>query len=195
MQNDIEKILIDRNAISDRLDELAEAIVDDLSQLEGEPPTEITLVPILTGSIIFVADLIRRLPIKMQIRLMSVTSYTGTATSTQGAKVEAALTKIPESLEGLHVLVIDDILDSGNTLREVTDILQARNPASYRTCVLLRKQRPEAMAFPIDFVAFDIPDEFVVGFGLDYDDYYRNLPDIVTLKPEVISPPPPPPPA
>jgi len=195
MQDDIDLVLIHRDAIGRRLDELAQTIAADLKAEtdrdaqgdSGGEPGEITLVPILTGSIIFLADLIRRLPIPMQIRVMSVTSYPGTATSSQGASIEAALTKLPEDLSKNHVLIIDDILDSGNTLRVVKKTIEERNPASLRTCVLLRKTIPSAMSFDVDYVAFDIPDEFVVGYGLDYNDYYRNLPDIVTLKKHVYS--------
>ncbi len=200
MEQDIEKVLVPRQHIASRLDELAEMIIADLNREAARVTSggaasggaasgglEITLVPILTGSIIFVSDLIRRLPIRMQIRVMSVTSYPGKSTASRGASVEAALTRIPESLAGRHVLVIDDILDSGNTLRACLGLLRERNPASLKSCVLLRKQRPEAMSFPVDYVAFDIPDEFVVGYGLDFDDYYRNLPEIVTLKPDVVA--------
>ncbi len=185
MQDDIDHVLIDRHAISKRLDELAKTIAADLLAETKEGPGEITLVPILTGGIIFLADLIRRLPIPMQIRVMSVTSYPGTATTSRGASIEAQLTKLPEDLSNNHVVVIDDILDSGNTLRLVKEVIQKRNPISLRTCVLLRKKIPSAMSFHVDYAAFDIPDEFVVGYGLDYNDYYRNLPDIVTLKKHV----------
>ncbi|GAB4189181.1 MAG: hypoxanthine phosphoribosyltransferase [Phycisphaeraceae bacterium] len=185
MQDDIEHVLIDRDTIQRRIDELAVTIAKDLEAETADGPGEITLVPILTGSIIFLADLIRRLPIPMQIRVMTVTSYPGTATTSQGASIEASLTKLPEDLSNNHVLVIDDILDSGNTLRQVRQTIEKRNPISLRTCVLLRKQIPSAMSFPVDYVAFDIPNEFVVGYGLDYNDYYRNLPDIVTLKQHV----------
>ncbi len=190
MQGDIEKVLLDRHTIGKRIDQLAAQIIEDHDELEnpggnGDGGTEITLIPILTGSIIFVSDLIRRLPLRMQISLISVTSYPGTATQSHGATVEAALTKLPESLEGRHALILDDILDSGRTLNLVSNLVRERQPASLKTCVLLRKQRPEALQTPVDYVAFDIPDEFVVGYGLDYDDYYRNLPDIVTLRREV----------
>lgn len=188
MQADIEKVLIDRAAIAKRVRELAQQITRDLAQQEqsGEP-VEITLVPILTGSVIFLADLIRELPLRMQIRVMSVSSYPGKSTASKGPQIEAALSRIPASLAGQHVMVIDDILDSGQTLKAVTDLLRQRNPAGLTTCVLLRKRRPEAMAFPVDYVAFDIPDEFVAGYGLDFDDYYRNLPDIVTLRKEILA--------
>ncbi len=185
MQDDIDHVLIDRDAISQRLDELAKTIAADLLSETKDGPGEVTLVPILTGGIIFLADLIRRLPIPMQIRVMSVTSYPGTATSSRGASIEAELTKLPKDLSNNHVVVIDDILDSGNTLRLVKEVIQKRNPISLRTCVLLRKKIPSAMSFHVDYAAFDIPDEFVVGYGLDYNDYYRNLPDIVTLKKHV----------
>jgi hypoxanthine phosphoribosyltransferase len=84
------------------------------------------------------------------------------------------------------VLVLDDILDSGGTLRTVIPMIEALGPASVKSCVLLRKDRPEARKTHVDYVGFDIPDEFVVGYGLDYNDYYRNLPDIVTLTPEAM---------
>ena len=184
MRNDLQRTLIDADDIAQRVAEIAREISDDLAKLDHDG--EITLVPILTGSIIFVADLIRQLPQRMQIHLMSVSSYPGTATSSQGAKIDQTLTKIPADLTGRYVLLIDDILDSGNTLRAVTEEISKRNPYAMKTCVLLRKQRPEAMSTPCDYVAFDIPDEFVVGYGLDYDDYYRNLPDIGVLKTDVI---------
>jgi len=193
MQDDIARVLIDRQTIALRVQTLARQITRDLLTVNrqganGAEPAEpgVTLIPILTGSFIFAADLIRHLPVKLQIRLLSVSSYPGTATSSRGAQITSDLTHLPRSLAGQHVLVIDDILDSGGTLRAVSDTLHAMNPASLKTCVLLRKQRPQAMAFPVDYVAFDIPDEFVVGYGLDFNDHYRNLPEIVTLRPEVI---------
>lgn len=185
MLEDIDRILISRETIARRVREIAQQITHDLCLEEEGPPAELTLVPILTGSLIFVADLIRELPLKLQLNLVSISSYSGTKATSRGAAVEQSLTKLPESMAGTHVLVIDDILDSGNTLRAAIVALHHRQPASIRTCVLLRKQRPEAMAFPVDYVCFDIPDVFVVGYGLDYNGYYRNLPDIVTLRPEV----------
>lgn len=190
MQRDIERILIDRHAIAQRVEELARAMTRDIEQAGGLDSqgrqAEITLLPILTGSIIFVADLMRHLPLRMKIRVVSVSSYPGSATTSRGAHLQNQLSMLPESLKGTHVLVIDDILDSGRTLQLVMHLLEERRPASVRTCVLLRKRRPEAMSFPVDYVGFDIPDQFVVGYGLDYNDYYRNLPDVVTLRPEVI---------
>lgn len=188
MQDDIERVLIDRQTIASRVEELALQITRDLvgGGAVGDEDAGITLVPLLTGSFIFAADLIRHLPVKLKIRLLSVSSYPGTATSSRGAQIKDDLSHLPASLAGQHVLVIDDILDSGNTLRLVGQTLSKMNPASLRTCVLLRKERPQAMSFAVDYVAFDIPDEFVVGYGLDFNDHYRNLPDIVTLRGDVI---------
>ncbi len=187
MQEDIDQILIDRRSIALRIEALAAQITRDLMAVAPEPDPGITLVPLLTGSFIFAADLIRHLPVKLKIRLLSVSSYPGTATTSRGAQIMDDLSHLPASLAGQHVLVVDDILDSGNTLRLVEETLRAMNPASLRTCVLLRKERPQAMAYAVDYVAFDIPDAFVVGYGLDFNDHYRNLPDIVTLRPQVIT--------
>lgn len=190
MQRDIERVLIGRDAIASRLDELAASIVEDMDDERRRADGgafEVTLVPILVGSVIFLADLIRRLPLRMQIHVMSMSSYPGRTVTSRGAQVQSALTSLPDDLAGRHVLLIDDILDSGGTLRLATRLIGERKPVSVRSCVLLRKRRPEAMAQPVDYVAFEVPDEFVVGYGLDYDGYYRNLPDIVTLRPEVVS--------
>lgn len=189
MNADIEHTLLSAEQIAERLDTLARQIVEDIEQATGlsdpeHPHNTLTIIPIMTGSIIFVADLVRRLPLRMRIYPMSASSYPGTATSSQGVTLSSD-SRVPDDLAGQHILLIDDILDSGSTLRAVTDELKTRNPATLHTCVLLRKQRDQAMSFPIDYIAFDIPDEFVVGYGLDYDDQYRNLPEIVTLKPEV----------
>lgn len=187
---DIAAVLFDRDTIAARVKSLAQRIADDWrAYTEAEHhAADLTLVPILTGSFIFVADLIRCLPMRLQIRLLSISSYPGPATTSRGPQVQAGLGNLPASLEGAHLLLVDDILDSGRTLAMAVDLLRQRRPASLRTAVLLRKDRPEARAFPVDYVCFDVPDVFVAGYGLDYNDYYRNLPDIVTLRPEVFSP-------
>ena len=180
MKDDLARILIPADTIRERIAEVAAEV---LASWDGE--REITLVPIMTGGLIFAADLMRHLPRHMQIHLMSVSSYPGTATTSRGARIDDGRSGVPGDLSGHHVLVVDDILDSGGTLRAVKAELEARRADVVRTCVLLRKQRPEALAFHCDHVAFDVPDEFVVGYGLDYDGYYRNLPDIAILKPDV----------
>lgn len=179
MQADIDRILISRRQIADRVRQLALQITADHSppNLEGG---EITIVPILTGAVIFCADLIRHMPLAMKIGLITVSSYPGAALSNQGAQL---LGRQLGDIRGRHVLLVDDILDSGGTLRLVVPLIRQLQPATVKTCVLLRKDRPAARATHADYVGFDIPDQFVVGYGLDYDDYYRNLPEIVTLRP------------
>jgi len=176
MHADIDRILIPRERIADRVGQLARQIVVDHATL-GDG-AEITIVPILTGAMIFCGDLIRQMPIAMKIGLMTVSSYPGASVASQGAQV---IQRQLANVKDRHVLVIDDILDSGNTMRLVVPTLRDLGASSVRTCVLLKKDRPAAREVAIDYVGFEIPDEFVVGYGLDYDDYYRNLPDIVTL--------------
>jgi len=113
---------------------------------------------------------------------MTVSSYPGSSLRTQGSTI---LAQQLGDVHGRHVLLVDDILDSGGTLRLVAPMIRELGAASVKTCVLLRKDRPEAMSTQADYVGFDIPDEFVVGYGLDYDNVYRNLPEICTLKPSV----------
>jgi hypoxanthine phosphoribosyltransferase len=144
---------------------------------------EITIVPILTGAMIFCGDLIRQIPIQLRIGLLAVSSYPGASIRTQGSQV---LSQQLGDIRGRHVLLIDDILDSGGTVKLVVPILRELGAATVKTCVLLRKDRPSAREVQVDYVGFEIPDEFVVGYGLDYNNYYRNLPDIVTLKADVI---------
>ena len=180
---DIEKILIDRHRIAGRIREMGAEIRRDLEGLSRDG--EIVMVPILTGSIIFVADLMRELPQKVRISVAAVNSYPGKSTKSKGAAIAGSLPAAAD-LEGKHVLIVDDILDSGSTIRLVRQEVLARNPKSVRTCVLLRKSIPSAMNTPCEYVGFDIPDEFVVGYGLDYDNYYRNLPDVGTLKREAM---------
>lgn len=179
MQADIDRVLITRRQIADRVRELAVRITADHSppNLDG---AEITIVPILTGAVIFCADLIRHMPLAMKIGLITVSSYPGATQSSQGSQL---LGRQLGDIRGRHVLLVDDILDSGGTLRLVVPLIRQLEPATVKTCVLLRKDRPAARSIQADYVGFDIPDQFVVGYGLDYDDYYRNLPEIVTLRP------------
>jgi len=180
-RNDIERVLIDRDRISQRISELGQEIQRDLDeQLDS---TEIVLVPILTGSIIFLADLIRHLPQKIRISVVTATSYPGATTQSKGTQIAGAL---PSDLEGKHVLIVDDILDSGGTIRLIREEVSKRHPKSLRCCVLLRKMIPQALETPCEYIGFDIPNEFVVGVGLDYNNYYRNLPDICVLKKDVL---------
>lgn len=190
MQSDLQNILLSEDQIARRVKEVADQIARDLtaqtaaSSQDPAATSTLTLVPILTGSIIFLADLIRHLPMYLQIQLISVSSYPGVHTTPGKLKILTDLQSL--NLQGRDVLLVDDILDSGQTLKAVSRELQSKDVASLRTCVLLRKQRAEAAAFEADYVCFDIPDEFVVGYGLDYNDYYRNLPFIASLRPQAI---------
>lgn len=177
---DIQKVLIPRERIATRVAELSRQIAADYAAADGG---EIVLVPILTGSMIFVADLVRQLPLKLRIEVVIASSYPGTATRSQGAQIVGSL---PGALEGKHVLIVDDILDTGRTIALIRDELTRRRPRSLRTCVLLRKLRSAPPAVACEYIGFDIPDEFVVGYGLDHGNYYRNLPDIATLKEQVL---------
>jgi hypoxanthine phosphoribosyltransferase len=119
----------------------------------------------------------------MRIGLVAVSSYPGASISTRGSQI---VSQQLGDVRGRHVLLVDDILDSGGTLRLIVPMLKTAGAVDVKTCVLLRKDRPAAKETPADYVGFEIPDEFVVGYGLDYNNYYRNLPDIVTLKPEAV---------
>ena len=181
MHKDVDRVLISQERIAARVGELARQIAADHAATGSVG--EVTLVPILTGAMIFCADLMRQMNVPMRIGLLTVSSYPGASIRTQGSTVIA---KQLGDLTGRHVLLVDDILDSGGTINLVMPLLRSMGPASVKSCVLLKKDRPAARATAVNYVGFEIPDEFVVGYGLDYDDYYRNLPDIVTLKQSVI---------
>lgn len=183
MHRDIDRVLIPQEQIAQRVGELARLITEDHTPPKLDRPAQITIVPILTGGMIFCADLIRHIPMAMQIGIISVSSYPGQSVISQGVQV------IAEQLGNLHgrrVLLLDDVLDTGRTLRLVQSVLRQQGAASVKTSVLLRKDRPATRDVEVDYVGFDIPDVFVVGYGLDFDNYYRNLPDIVTLKTEAL---------
>jgi hypoxanthine phosphoribosyltransferase len=181
MHRDIERVLISQYQIGGRVRELAQQIIADHTAATA-PGSELTIVPILTGAMIFCGDLIRHMPMKLQIGLITVSSYPGASIRTQGSQI---LGQQLGNIRGRHVLLVDDILDSGGTIGLVVPILRELGAASVRSCVLLRKDRASAREVHVDYVGFEIPDEFVVGYGLDYNNLYRNLPDIVTLKPQI----------
>lgn len=172
-----------------RVHDLGRALAKDLQeelQREGDPDghDRIIFVPILTGALVFAADLIRELSMKLSLRVVAVSSYPGTSVESKGAKLAGEL---PRDLAGKHVVIVDDILDSGQTLGLIDELVQTQKPASVRICVLLKKP-PEVRKREVKahYVGFDIPNEFVVGYGLDYDGFYRNLPYIGVLKQEAI---------
>jgi hypoxanthine phosphoribosyltransferase len=180
------RVLISRDRIAARIGEMGRELTADLkrcmSDSVGAEP-HVVLVPILTGSMVFTADLIRHIPLKMSIRPVTIKSYHGTATTSHGATIAGDM---PTDLAGAHVLIVDDILDSGRTLGLIRRLFQAQRPASLRIAVLLRKDEATGRReehVEVEHVGFDIGDEFVIGYGLDFDGYYRNLPDIGVLTP------------
>ena len=182
---EIDHILVSREAIAARVRELGEQIARDIGEsCRGGGGSEVVIVPILTGALVLTADLIREMPMRLSLRVVAVSSYPGTSITSKGAKIEGEL---PKDLSGKHVLIIDDILDSGQTIGLVKELIERQKPASLRTCVLLRKpESVRARHVDVEYVGFDIPNEFVVGYGLDFGGYYRNYPQIATLRPEAI---------
>ncbi len=179
MLNDVERILFHEQTILSRLDELAREIT------EAYRGKELTVVAVLNGSLIFAADLLRRIQLPLKLDCLSVASYHG---GTESSGVVTFKQLNTPDVDGRHVLVIDDILDSGRTLHAVCQRLRKEaRPASVRVCVLLRKRIARAEELEADFVGFDIGNEFVIGYGLDYQEHYRNLPFVGVLKHEVFA--------
>ncbi len=178
MQDDLDRILFDEATIRRRLDELAARISEDYRD------RELTVIAILNGSLILMADLLRRIPLPLKLDCLSVASYHG-GTKTTGELVFRQVS-LPD-VAGRHVLILDDILDSGVTLATIREKLQAAAPKSVRICVLLDKTKPRLRPVEPDYVGFEIADEFVVGYGLDYMERYRNLPFIGVLRKELIA--------
>ncbi|MDG2422665.1 MAG: phosphoribosyltransferase family protein [Phycisphaerales bacterium] len=179
MHEDLSTILIDRDSIAERIEALAADLERDLrAKVQG---SDLIVLPIMTGSVVFMADLMRHLPIPFRIEPVRAISYVGeTTVATQPVEVEGFHA---QSLKGCHVLIVDDVLDSGRTITCLRAMAEEAGAASVMVCVLLRKET--APDVPCEFIGFDIPDEFVVGYGLDYNGLYRNLPDIGVLSPEV----------
>jgi len=166
------KILITAEQIEHRVAEIARRIRAD----HGEK--SLTIVGVLTGCLIFLADLVRQLDLPVRIALIQASSYRGTATEPGQLHVQSEL--VPD-LRGRHVLLVDDILDTGQTLSHLVEHLRGLGTASVRTAVLLRKLGRQTIAIEADYCGFDIPDAWVVGYGLDYNDEYRNLPYVAAL--------------
>ena len=147
----------------------------------GDRP--LTIVGVLTGSVVLMADLIRKLKMPLRVGVVQTSSYQGTERGKLSINAEMML-----DIAGQDVLLIDDIFDTGNTLQEVVQLINGLNPNSLRSAVLLLKTGCQQVDWRPDFIAFDIPDEFVVGYGLDYNDVYRNLPYLAVLEPADIEP-------
>jgi len=178
------RVLFDERTIAERVGAMGRRLAADLEQdLGGHPEPRdgdrVVFLPILTGAFVFTADLIRAIPLKMSIRLVTASSYPGEATKSRGARLRGV---IPSDLGGRHVVIVDDILDTGNTIGLVRDLILEQNPASLRIAVLLDKQVARHSEITPNYVGFEAPDEFVVGYGLDWNGYYRNLREIVALE-------------
>jgi len=172
-EDDIERILFTPEQIEQTVHRLAGEV---LTEYRDKP---LTIISVLTGSLLFIADLIRLLPVRLHLDFIGTSSY-GDATTSSG--VITITRQLRLGVKDRHVLVVDDILDTGQTLSQVVDIVCALHPTDVKTCVLLDKPSRRKIKMRPDFRGFEIPDDFVVGYGLDYAEQYRNLPYIAVLK-------------
>ena len=177
MLDDVERVLISEEQIRNRIG----AVAAEMNALysDAEPPI---LVCILKGAFMFLADLTRRLSFRHEVDFMEISSY-GQGTTSSG--VVRILLDLASSIEGRHVVIVEDIVDTGHTLDYILRNFASRNPASLRVATLLNKPSRREIEVPVDFVGFEVPNEFVMGYGLDYAEQYRNVPYIGVLKPEV----------
>jgi hypoxanthine phosphoribosyltransferase len=174
--NDLEEILLSEEEIAQRVKELGAEITEDYKGCD------LVVVGILKGALMFMADLIRYIKIPVLMDFAVVSSY-GASTETSG--VVRILKDLDQPIEGKHVLIVEDIIDSGLTMHYLVRILESRKPASVKVCTLLDKPSRRKVDIKPDYCGFSIPDKFVVGYGLDYAEYYRNLPEVGILKEEL----------
>ncbi len=177
LEKDIAKILITREQLAARITESGQTISRDYA---GK---DLILVCVLKGGVLFLSDLVRAIRAPHAIDFMAISSYGGARTESSG--VVRILMDLNVSIEGRNVLIVEDIIDTGRTLTYITENLRTRNPASLKICTLLNKPSRRQVPVALDYVGFDIPNEFVVGYGLDYNELYRNLPFVGVLKPEM----------
>ncbi|MCG0275787.1 MAG: hypoxanthine phosphoribosyltransferase [Thermosediminibacteraceae bacterium] len=178
MLEDIKEILITEEEIKNKLKELGEKITQDYKDKEN-----VLVVGVLKGAVLFIADLIRHINLPVQVDFMAVSSY---GASTESSGVVRILKDLDENVEGKNILIVEDIIDSGLTLSYLYNMLKSRKPASIKICTLLDKPSRRKVKIKVDYTGFEIPDLFVVGYGLDYKEKYRNLPFIGILKEEVV---------
>lgn len=177
--DDVQRILLRREAIAKRVQELGEEVSADRS-----PTDPLLAVAILRGAVIFAADLVREIKGPVELDFMAVSSYGNSSVSHGEVHVLKDLT---EEIAGRDVLLVEDIVDTGHTVRFLLDTLGKRGPRSLRVCALLDKADRREVEVPIDYVGFRIPDAFVVGYGLDYAGRFRNHPEILALRPEALT--------
>ena len=173
-QEKIEEILIPENQIQKKIQELGNRISEDY---QGK---QLICIGVLRGAIIFLADLARCIKVPIIMDFMDISSY---GASTESSGVVRIVKDLDENIEKKHVLIVEDIVDTGLTLDYLIRMLKSRNPASLKVCALLNKKERRKIDVPIDYCGFDIPDKFVVGYGLDFNGLYRNIPYILVLKP------------
>jgi hypoxanthine phosphoribosyltransferase len=178
MMPDVKEVLITSQEIEDKVREIGARITEDY---KGEKPL---LIGILRGAVVIMSDLMRHIDLQCELDFMDISSY-GTGTSSSG--VVRILKDLEEDITDRHVLIVEDIIDTGLTLSYLMRSLQARKPASLEICALLSKPSRRRADLNVRYLGFEVPDEFVVGYGLDYAGAYRNLPDICVLKPEVFA--------
>jgi len=176
MHKDLEKVLITEEEIQSAAKKLAERIDSDFA---GE---EIVFVGLLKGSVQFMADLLKNIKSMCTIDFMCVSSYGSGTKSTGRVNI---IKDLSEPIDDKNVIIVEDIIDSGNTLNFINKYFTAKNAKSVRICTLLNKPSRREVEIDVDYIGFEVPDEFVVGYGLDYKEYYRNLPYIGVLKPEI----------
>ena len=179
MHNDISEILFTEKQLADRVGEIGAAITRDYADAADEG---IILISVLRGAAIFMADLARKIELPLEMDYMAISSYGNGAKSSGVVRI---LKDLSSQIEGRHVIVAEDILDSGLTLTYLLKNLSSRQPASIEVAALLRKQTRAQAKIDCKYIGFECPDEFIVGYGLDYAERYRNLPYIGILKPEI----------
>ncbi|MBO8424380.1 MAG: hypoxanthine phosphoribosyltransferase [Firmicutes bacterium] len=178
MHSDVQRILLSGDEIAERVTEIAETITRDYA---GE---SVLMVGILRGAVVFFAELVKKIDLDLRFDFMVVSSY-GSSTDSSG---EVRIVKdLSQPIEGMNVIIVEDIIDTGYTLKNLMKLLRTRNPKSLKICALLDKPSRRKVELEGDYVGFKVPNEFVVGYGLDYNEKYRNLPDICILKPEIYS--------
>jgi hypoxanthine phosphoribosyltransferase len=178
MENNVEEVLITDDQIREKTAELGRKLTEEY---RGKNPL---LICVLKGGLMFLADLMREIRIPVEIDFMAVSSY-GDATESSG--VVRILMDLDRNIRGRHVLIVEDIIDTGRTLTYIIENLRTRGPASIKVCTLLDKPARRLLDISIDYVGFEIPDRFVIGYGLDYGEIYRNLPFVGVLRPELYS--------
>jgi hypoxanthine phosphoribosyltransferase len=178
MMPDVKEVLIPSSEIQEKVGEMGELITEDY---RGKRPL---LVGILRGAVVVLGDLMRNIDLPCEIDFMDISSY-GTGTSSSG--VVRILKDLEEDITDSHVLIVEDIIDTGLTLSYIRRSLLARKPTSLEICALLSKPSRRRVELDVKYLGFEVPDEFVVGYGLDFSGAYRNLPDICVLKPEVFA--------